>query len=90
MEIFKQKCPIDIDDLLAECAFDIRLPNKVIDAVTGDETWASSINSNKYISQTNMEKYDEYKGWMRPKKEISSLDDIIKLWGKLYNNRKSI
>lgn len=83
MEIFKQKCPIDIDDLLAECAFDIRLPNKVIDAVTGDETWASSINSNKYISQTNMEKYDEYKGWMRPKKEISSLDDIIKLWEKV-------
>ena len=83
MEMFKQKCPIDIDDLLAECAFDIRLPNKVIDAVTGDETWASSINSNKYISQTNMEKYDEYKGWMRPKKEISTLDDIIKLWDKV-------
>ena len=83
MEIFKQKCPIDIDDLLAECAFDIRLPNKVIDAVTGDETWASSINSNKYISQTNMEKYDEYKGWMRPKKEISSLDEILKLWNNV-------
>lgn len=83
MEIFKQKCEIDIDDLLAECAFDIRLPNKVIDAVTGDETWASSINSNKYITQTNMEKYDEYKGWMRPKKEINSLDDIIKLWDKV-------
>lgn len=83
MEIFNEKCPIDIDDLLAECAFDIRLPNKVIDAVTGDETWASSINSNKYISQTNMEKYDEYKGWMRPKQEISSLDDIIKLWDKV-------
>lgn len=83
MEIFNQKCPIDIDDLLAECAFDIRLPNRVIDAVTGDETWASSINSNKYISQTNMEKYDEYKGWMRPKQEINSLDDIIKLWDKV-------
>lgn len=80
METFHQKCPLDIDDLLAECAFDIRIPNKVIDAVTGEETWASSINSNKYISQTNMEKYDEYKGWMRPKKEIHSLDDIIKLW----------
>lgn len=82
-EIFNQKCPIDIDDLLAECAFDIRLPNRVIDAVTGNETWASSINSNKYISQTNMEKYDEYKGWMRPKQEINSLDDIIKLWDKV-------
>jgi len=83
MEIFEQKCPLGIDELLAECAFDIRLPNKVIDAVTGNETWASSINSNKYITQTNMQKYDEYKGWIRPKKEINSLDEILKLWDKI-------
>ncbi len=83
MEIFGQNCPIEIEELMAECAFDIRLPNKVIDAVTGKETWASSINSNKYISQTNMNKYDEYKGWMRPKKEINSLDDIMRLWEKV-------
>ena len=54
MEIFGQKSPTTIEGILSECAFDIKLPNKVIDAVTGDETWASSINSNKYISQTNM------------------------------------
>lgn len=83
MEIFGQKCPVKIEELLSECAFDIKLPIKVIDAVTGDETWASSINSNKYISQTNMKKYDEYRGWMRPKKEISSIDDIIKNWDKI-------
>ena len=69
-----------IEDLLNEFAFDIRLPNKVIDAVTGKDTWASSVNSNKYISQDNMKKYDEYKGWMRSKKDIKSLDDIFKYW----------
>ena len=26
-----------------------------------------------------MEKYDSYKGWMRPKKELNSLDEILKL-----------
>ena len=83
MAIFEEKIHIEIDELLSECAFDIRLPNKVIDAVTGDETWASSINANKYISQDNMQKYDEYKGWMRPKKEVSSLDEILKLWDKI-------
>lgn len=80
MEIFRQKCPIGVEDILTQIAFDIRVPNKVIDAVTGVETWATSINSNKYITQTNMEKYDEYKGWMRPKKEITSLEEIIKFW----------
>lgn len=59
MEIFEQSCLLNLEQVLSEFAFDIRLPNKVIDAVDGNETWASSINSNKYISQTNMMKYDE-------------------------------
>lgn len=83
MEIFEKECPIGVDELLSECAFDIRLPNRVTDIVTGEYTWASSINSNKYISQKNMEKYDEYKGWIRKKKEINSLDEIFNLWEKI-------
>ena len=81
--IFNQKCILTIDEVLNELAFDIRLPNRVIDAVDGKETWASSINSNKYISQTNMEKYDEYKGWMRHKKDLKSLDEILNYWNKI-------
>lgn len=83
MGVFEQKCLLSIEQVLSEFAFDIKLPNKVIDAVTGCETWATSVNSNKYITQENIEKYDEYKGWMRPKKEINSLDEIIKLWNKI-------
>lgn len=83
MEIFEQKCPLNLEQVLSEFAFDIRLPNKVIDAVDGSETWATSINSNKYITQTNMTKYDNYKGWMRPKKEISSIDEILELWNNV-------
>ena len=83
MGVFEQKCLLNLNDVLSEFAFDIKLPNKVIDAVDGKETWASSINSNKYISQENMMKYDNYKGWMRTKKEISSLDEILTLWNKI-------
>ena len=83
MNIFEQKCLLSIDEVLSEFAFDIKLPNKVIDAVDGKETWASSINSNKYIRQDNMIKYENYKGWIRPKKEIESLDEILKLWDKI-------
>ena len=83
MGIFEQKCFLNLEQVLSEFAFDIKLPNKVIDAVDGKETWASSINSEKYISQENMVKYDNYKGWIRPKKEITSLDDILKLWNKI-------
>lgn len=81
--IFEQKCFLTLDQVLSEFAFDIRLPNKVIDSVDGKETWASSVNSDKYITQENMEKYENYKGWIRTKKEINSLDEIIKLWKKI-------
>lgn len=83
MEIFEQKCTLNLEQILSEFAFDIKLPNKVIDAVDGKETWASSINSNKYISQENMIKYENYKGWIRPKIEVNSLDEILKLWNKI-------
>ena len=83
MSIFEQKCFLTLDQVLSEFAFDIRLPNKVIDSVDGKETWASSINSDKYITQENMEKYENYKGWIRPKKEINSLDEILKMWKKI-------
>lgn len=83
MQVFERTCDLTIDDVLSEFAFDIKLPNRVIDAVDGRETWATSANSNKYITQDNMMKYDNYKGWMRPKKEIESLDEILKLWNKI-------
>lgn len=83
MEIFEQNNLMSLEEILSEFAFDIRLPNKVIDAVDGKETWASSINSNKYIRQENMIKYDNYKGWMRQQKDVSSLEEILKLWSKI-------
>lgn len=83
MGIFGQSCNLNIEQVLSEFAFDIKLPNKVIDAVDGEETWASSVNSNKFIRQENTVKYDNYKGWIRPKKDIQTLDDIIKQWHKI-------
>lgn len=64
INIFGEKCNLDVKEVLEKFAFDIKLPNKVIDGVTGEETWAESINPTKFITQTNMEKYDNYRGWM--------------------------
>ena len=44
MAIFEEKIHIEIDELLSECAFDIIIQNKVIDAVKGYETWENKIN----------------------------------------------
>lgn len=83
MGVFEQKCSLNLEQIISEIAFDIKLPNRVIDSVDGKETWASSMNSGRYISQENMMKYDNYKGWLRPKIKVSSLDEILKLWDKI-------
>ena len=83
MNIFGQKNPYTLDELLSKFAFDIKLPQKVIDSLTSKETWAESINPSKFITQDNMEAYDKKYGWMQKKKEVNSLEDILKLWKKI-------
>ncbi len=81
--IFAEKCPFDLDEILTQFAFDIRLLQKVIDSTTGEETWASSINPTKFITQKNQENFNNGKGWMLKKREINNLEDVIKLWKKI-------
>ncbi len=83
INIFGQKNPYTLEELLSKFAFDIKLPQKVIDSLTSKETWAESINPSKFITQDNMETYDKKYGWMQKKKDVSSLEDILKLWKKI-------
>ena len=41
MAIFGQTSSYTLEEVLSEFAFDVRLPQRVIDSVTGEETWAS-------------------------------------------------
>ncbi len=81
--IFRQKSPYQLDEILTEFAFDIKLPQKVVDSMTGEETWASSVNPTKFIIQKNSENFNNGKGWMLKKREITSLEELIKLWKKV-------
>ena len=83
INIFGKNNPYTLEELLNNFAFDIKLPQKVTDTLTSKTTWAESINPSKFITQSNMELYDKQHGWMQPKKEINSLDDIIMLWKKI-------
>lgn len=81
--IFGKNNPFTLDEILNKFAFDIKLPQKVYDSMTSKETWAESINPTKFITQDNMEKYDMQHGWMQKKKEINSLEDVLKYWKKI-------
>lgn len=81
--IFNKNNPFTLEEILTKFAFDVKLPQKVTDSLTKKTTWAISINPNKFISQASMEKYEKIKGWMQPKQNISTLNELFKYWKKI-------
>lgn len=79
-QIFGTPSPYSLDEILVNFAFDLKLPQKVQDSITGEETWSESINGTKFITQKNMEKHDEVKGWMLPKREVKTLKELLNIW----------
>lgn len=80
--IFGYTTSFDLNTIFSKFAFDLKLPKKVKDSITGEETWTASINSTKFITQSNMRKYDEQHGWIFPKKIVKDLNDILDMWKK--------
>lgn len=81
--IFNQDNPFTLEELLSKYAFDIKLPKKVRDSTTNEITYADSINFQKFITLSNMEKRDIKEGWMLPKQNITGLKDIITIWNQI-------
>lgn len=78
--IFNKDNKYSLDELLEKFAFDIKLPKQVEDYITKEITWADSVQSGKFITNKNMEKKDQSTGWMLPKKEITSLKQLLDIW----------
>ncbi len=81
-QIFGYQNPYTLEQFAAKFAFDIRLTTEVFDMKTGESTWTqSSRNSNnKFMKFENIIKSGSVDDWMRPKKEINNIDDIIRYW----------
>lgn len=78
--VFDCKNPFTIDEILTKFAFDVKLPQQVNDSITGEVTWATSVNPTKYIREENTWKW---KSWEQPKQEIENLDQLVTLWNQL-------
>ncbi len=66
--IFNRENTLTIDEIKEKFAFDVKIPKLVYDSTTNEETWATSIHSNKFITLNNMQKKDMDKGWMLEKR----------------------
>lgn len=81
--VFEQDNKFSLEEILEKFAFDIKLPKQVNDSTTNEITWAISINSNKFITNSNMEKKETCEGWMLPKKNINNLQELIDIWNTI-------
>ncbi len=81
--VFDKDNNYSLDELLEKFAFDIKLPKQVYDSTTHEITWADSINSNRFITNTNMEKRDKTVGWMLPRKEVNNLQELVDIWNTI-------
>ena len=81
--VFDENNKYSLEELLEKFAFDIKLPKQVNDSTTNEITWADSINSGKFITNSNMEKRNLAIGWMLPKKGFNNLQELIEIWNSI-------
>ena len=61
LQIFSAKSPWNLQEFMEKFAFDIKLPVRVNDSITGEETWAESMNSARFIT---MQSEESRETWM--------------------------
>lgn len=83
INIFNLPNNLSIEEILDKFAFDIKLPKRVYDSITNEETWADSIHNEKFITLKNMEEQEKQKGWMLEKKEINNLEELLIYWNQI-------
>lgn len=81
--VFGRNNPYDIQTLEEKFAFDIKLPTEVKDSTTGEITYTAAPNAKQFIKDANSQVYGDDKGWIQPKCEIKSLDQVLDLWQKI-------
>lgn len=80
--VFGYENPLSLDEARQKFAFDLRLPQQVQDSLTGEATWALSVNPTKFITSKNVEAKNKETDWMIPKRELNSIDDVIMAWAE--------
>ena len=72
-----------LEEILEKYAFDIKLPRKVYDSKTQEETYTDFDNATNFITKDNMERLDSNKGFMKEKIAFNSLEELINTWEEI-------
>jgi hypothetical protein len=77
--VFGYQNPLTLEQARQKFAFDRRLPQQVSDSTSGEVTWSSVKNAQKYTTLTNMRKRDD---WLIPVRPLNTVEDVIAAWAE--------
>jgi hypothetical protein len=81
-QVFGFQNPLTLEQTLQKFAFDIRLPQQVVDITTGQPTWAQSTNPTRFLSFENIMK-KEQDAYLRPARQLNTIEDILAAWNEI-------
>ena len=79
-QIFGYQNPLTLDQAMTKFAFDVRLPQEVFDASTGQPTWVASMNQSRFVSSEAVKKRLADGGDLQQHREMTSIDDVLTAW----------
>ncbi len=78
-DIFGRDNPFSLDELEERFAYEINLPRKVKDDITGADLW-SSFPKKKMVSTRTIMEQGKMNLWAKKPKPIRSMDDVAAYW----------
>ncbi|MCL2451812.1 hypothetical protein FWD20_02980 [Candidatus Saccharibacteria bacterium] len=80
--VFGYQNPLTLEQAMQKFAFDRRLPQQVYDSVSGEPTWAASVNPSQFITMENANAQSQDDYWMRDKRPLGGVEDIVAAWAE--------
>ncbi len=82
-DIFGRPNPFSLDEIRKRFAYDINIPERVKDSVSGKETWTVNRKAKKFMHSDDVSMALGKNTWAKPKREIRSMDDLLKGWHEI-------
>ncbi|VVB77283.1 Uncharacterised protein [uncultured archaeon] len=85
-DVFGKENPFTMGEFRKRFAYDIDLPKKAKDVMTGSDAWIVSKKRDRIISSATAFEKSKNNSWMLPSGRIESMSDIRKFWERIYYN----
>jgi len=82
-QVFGYQNPLSLDQAMQKFAFDVRLPQQVYDATTGQQTWAASIGDTQYLTLANAVERSKNGDNLRDYQKMTSVEDVMNAWASV-------